>query len=55
MQDAEKKVDRMQIATNGYGFAVREKDSNKTREDFEYARAKTVRVIQEAIACQAYH
>jgi hypothetical protein len=55
VQHAEKKVDREQITTNGYGFAIRAKDSHETREDAERARAEMVRVIQKAIAYQEYH
>jgi hypothetical protein len=63
MQDAEKKVDRVQMTTNGYGFVVRAKDSQnlcwsieyETREDAEQARTEMVRVIEKAIAYQAYH
>jgi hypothetical protein len=62
VQDAEKKVDPVQMTTNGYGFVVRAKDSQglrwlieyETREDAEQARAEMVRVIQKAIAYQAY-
>jgi hypothetical protein len=63
MQDAEEKVDRVELTTKGYGFIVRAKDSKglswsieyETREEAEQARAEMVRLIEKAVAYRAYH